>query len=139
MAEDFREALSHSAGAVSSLVQYLVSGFLEEGCLEPCLERARAAMSVRMRALAEGLREALNCLVFEVPQGGIYLWVTMPAVSDESLEQRAAEAGVSVLSGRRFSFCREKTSSVRLSISRLGGPFIKEATTRLASAWGKGL
>ena len=139
MAEDFREALSHSAGAVSSLVQYLVSGFLEEGCLEPCLERARAAMSVRMRALAEGLREALPCLVFEVPQGGIYLWVTMPAASDESLEQRAVEAGVSVVSGRHFSYCREKTSSVRLSISRLGCPFIKEAATRLVSAWGEGL
>jgi DNA-binding transcriptional MocR family regulator len=133
--KDFQDALLRSAGAVSSLLQRVVAAFLEGGHLEPCLERARSAMSSRMRQLALKLGEALPELVFEVPQGGIYLWVTFPGVSDEKLAETARNSGVEVACGRDFSACSQETFSVRLSVSRTGFPFIAKAVGRLAEAW----
>lgn len=133
--KDFHDALLRSAGAVSSLIQRVVATFLEGGHLEPCLERARSAMSSRMRQLALKLEEALPELVFEVPQGGIYLWVTLPGVSDEKLAETARSSGVEVACGRDFSVYSRETFSVRLSVSRTGFPFIAKAVGRLAEAW----
>lgn len=137
--ESFQAALARSAGAVSSLVQHLVAEFLEEGHLEPCLEKARGAMSLRMRRLASELAEPLPDLVLEVPQGGIYLWVTLPGRSDEKLAETAQKAGVHVACGREFSFSRKETSSVRLSVSRIGGSLAGKAAERLGRAWRKAL
>lgn len=132
---DFCDALSRSAGAVSSLLQLLVAAFLQEGHLEPCLETARAAMAVRMRQLARKFEGALPELVFEVPQGGIYLWVTLPGAEDQKLAEAAKRAGIEVACGRAFSVARSETHAVRLSVSRLGSPLVAKAAGRLADAW----
>ncbi len=132
---DFCETLSRSAGAVSSLLQRLVAAFLEEGHLEPCLETARAAMSVRMRQIAQKFGQHLPEAVFDVPQGGIYLWVTLPGAQDQALAELATKAGVEVACGREFSLSGRETGSVRLSISRTGSPLIAKAVGRLADAW----
>ncbi len=132
---DFHDALSRSAGAVSSLVQLLVAAFLQEGDLETCLEKARAAMAVRMRQLARKFEGSLPELLFEVPQGGIYLWVTLPGAQDQKLAEAAKHAGVEVACGRAFSVTRSETHAVRLSVSRLGSPLITKAAARLVDTW----
>jgi len=133
---DFHDALSRSAGAVSSLLQLLVAAFLQEGYLESCLETARAAMAARMRQLARKFEGALPELVFEVPQGGIYLWVTLPEAQDQNLAEAAKNAGVDVACGRAFSVARSETHAIRLSVSRLGSFLISKAADRLVDAWG---
>jgi DNA-binding transcriptional MocR family regulator len=92
-------------------------------------------MAVRMRQLARKFEGALPELVFEVPQGGIYLWVTLPGAEDQKLAEAAKRAGIEVACGRAFSVARSETHAVRLSVSRLGSPLVAKAAGRLADAW----
>jgi len=134
--EEFREALACSAGTVSSLVQYLVSAFLSEGLLENCLERARKEISKRMDCLISSIEKLLPHALAEKPLGGIYLWVTLPGLSDESLHALALSEDISVVPGKEFTKDKRETFSVRLSVSSLGINDLKQAVERLAKAWG---
>ena len=67
-------------GSVSSLVQYFVLTFLEEGGLYETLEFVRNQISMRMRSLCEGFRKMLPQALFEMPLGGIYLWLNLPSL-----------------------------------------------------------
>jgi DNA-binding transcriptional MocR family regulator len=64
------------------------------------------------------------------PQGGFFIWVTMPDLIDASvLVVRLAERGVHVLSGESFYFSDRGRHELRLSYSY---PTVEEITTGIA-------
>jgi 2-aminoadipate transaminase len=102
------------------LSQAVLVRFAESGLLEQHRKRMIQAGSVRLaaclEACAQHLPEGSN---FTRPQGGMNLWVTLPAPLDAAELLRPAEAaGVSYLPGRFFSSSAEP-GCLRLSFAGL--------------------
>jgi GntR family transcriptional regulator/MocR family aminotransferase len=122
-------------GSVSSLVQYFVLTFLEEGGLYETLEFVRNQISMRMRSLCEGFRKMLPHALFEMPLGGIYLWLNLPNLKGSKAALKAAAQGVSVVPGVAFSVKGEDVEAVRLSVSSLRLSDISFVLSILCSSW----
>ncbi|MBN1332489.1 MAG: PLP-dependent aminotransferase family protein [Synergistales bacterium] len=132
MAHDLQTKRS---GPVSSLVQYLVLEFIQRGYLRDSLDMARATIQSRMEALAEYLNEYLPDCSFQLPAGGIYLWIEIPGLDGDEAERLALARGVEVSSGNDFSWEGNKVQAVRLSVSTLGRSELGLAVKLLSQAW----
>ena len=133
--KEFLSVLERTSGSTSSLVQHVINAFIEDRSLEVSLDLARNSMASRMRALCKSLDALLPRMPFEIPQGGIYLWLGTPGISGDLAAEAAKRVGVGVVPGRLFSYPEEDIQAVRLSVSRLSTVMIREAIGRVASAW----
>jgi GntR family transcriptional regulator/MocR family aminotransferase len=133
--KEFLSVLERTSGSTSSLVQHVINAFIEDRSLEVSLDLARNSMASRMRALCKSLDALLPRMSFEIPQGGIYLWLGTPGISGDLAAEAAKRVGVGVVPGRLFSYPEEDIQAVRLSVSRLSTVMIREAIGRVASAW----
>jgi DNA-binding transcriptional MocR family regulator len=113
----------------------VINAFIEDRSLEVSLDLARNSMASRMRTLCTSLDALLPRLPFEIPQGGIYLWLGTPGISGDLAAEAAGRVSVGVVPGRLFSYHEEDIQAVRLSVSRLSTVMIREAIERVASAW----
>src|SRR5580704_8379880 len=78
------------------VAQSIVYEFCASGAIERSIETVKAALAERAQALANALRSELADAEFVVPQGGYFMWVTLPEGTDVSaLFDAAAERGVS--------------------------------------------
>jgi len=104
-AQDFVARMSQlkTDGGSSPLVQRIIAEWLGRDNLPEHTERVRKLYrSHRDRMLAAISREMPEVAVV-VPEGGYYLWIKLPGGIDcDELARRADEAGVKVISGRRF-------------------------------------
>src|SRR5690606_33390619 len=89
----------------SQLLQRVVTEFLARGYLDEHLQGLNAANHARRNAmLAARERELGGLAEWTVPDGGLFLWVTLPAqVDTEALFERAFRAGVAYIPGVNFS------------------------------------
>ncbi|MFY9517597.1 MAG: PLP-dependent aminotransferase family protein [Acetomicrobium sp.] len=122
-------------GSVSSLVQYFVLAFINEGGLYEALEFLRNQISLRMKLLCEGLRKTFPEANFEMPLGGIYLWLNLPGLKGSEATLRAKAGGISVVPGRIFSVEEEDLEAVRLSVSSLRSCDISAVLFLLRRLW----
>jgi len=123
------------SGPVSSLVQYIVLEFIQRGYLRDSLDMARATIQSRMEALAEYLGEYLPECSFNLPSGGIYLWLETPGLEGDEAERLALTKGVEIASGCGFSWEGKKVQGVRLSVSSLGRTELGLAVKLISQAW----
>jgi DNA-binding transcriptional MocR family regulator len=109
--------------------------FCASGALERSIETVRAALAQRAQTLADALRSELPEAEFVAPQGGYFMWVTLPEGTDVvALYEAAAERGVAFVKGTDFML-EGGTNALRLAYSGVTPEQIKTGVARLAEAY----
>ncbi len=122
-------------GHVSSLVQCVVSRFLENGGLAAAVERARKILSGRMEKLYGLLKKHFPSVPLFKPEGGIYLWFPTGAMEGTEAAGLAERCGVRVTPGACFALRKSKVFAVRFSIAAVPEKAMEGAVLRLSDAW----
>jgi DNA-binding transcriptional MocR family regulator len=117
------------------VAQSIVYEFCASGAIERSVETVRAALAERARALGEALRRDLPEAEFVAPQGGYFMWVTLPAGTDvHALFDAAAERGVAFVKGTDFVL-EGGENTLRLAYSGVTPEQIETGVARLAEAY----
>ena len=119
----------------SMVAQSIVYEFCASGAIERSIETVRAALAERAHTLAQALRRELPDAHFVPPEGGYFMWVTLPAGTDVAALQRAAgELGVSFVKGSDFMLDGGE-NAMRLAYAGVTPAQIEEGVSRLAAAY----
>ncbi|HEV2748940.1 MAG TPA: PLP-dependent aminotransferase family protein [Gemmatimonadales bacterium] len=121
------------------LTQRVILEFCEAGRLAEHTRRVQETYRAQRDCMVAAVRRELPEVSFDVPHGGYYLWLTLPAAIDGGeLARRATDAGVTILAGSRF-FARTDTghprNHARIAFSHAAIDEIEEGARRLASAY----
>jgi DNA-binding transcriptional MocR family regulator len=117
------------------VAQSIVYEFCASGAIERSIETVKAALAERAQALANALHSELADAQFEVPQGGYFMWVTLPEGIDvNALYQAAAERGVAFVKGTDF-LLEGGENTLRLAYSGVTPEQIDTGISRLAEAY----
>jgi 2-aminoadipate transaminase len=119
----------------SMVAQSIVYEFCASGAIERSIETVRRALAERARTLADALRRELPDADFVLPEGGYFMWVTLPAGTDVvALERAAGELGVSFVKGTDFML-EGGENALRLAYAGVTPRQIDEGASRLAAAY----
>jgi 2-aminoadipate transaminase len=119
----------------SMVAQAIVYEFCASGAIERSIATVKAALAQRAGALAQALRRELPEAGFVAPQGGYFMWVTLPPGTDVArLFELAAERGVAFVKGGDFML-EGGENTLRLAYSGVTPAQIDEGVTRLAAAY----
>ena len=117
------------------VAQSIVYEFCASGAIERSIETVKAALAERVDTLANALRRELPEAEFVPPQGGYFMWVTLPPGTDvAALHHAAAERGVSFVKGTDFML-EGGENTLRLAFSGVTPAQIETGVTRLAEAF----
>lgn len=109
---------------------------IRDGDLGRHARKARRIYRARRDVLASALSERFGTRIdFDVPAGGLALWLRCRDVSAESWAARAGEAGLALLPGTRFALERSAPQAFRLGYAALGEAQIARAVEILARSW----
>jgi DNA-binding transcriptional MocR family regulator len=117
------EALKQIADCgTSPLLQMALWRFLDDGHLEPHLDRVRTGYRERRDAMLAGLVRHFPAEVgWTRPHGGLFVWVTMPdAVDGDELFVAAGREGVSFSCGSLFHLEGRGRNTLRLAYASVG-------------------
>jgi DNA-binding transcriptional MocR family regulator len=119
----------------SMVSQSIVYEFCASGAIERSIETVRAALDERAATLADALRRELSDADFVEPEGGYFMWVTLPEGTDvHALRAAAAERGVSFVEGSDFVL-EGAQNALRLAYAGVTPEQIEEGVRRLAAAY----
>jgi 2-aminoadipate transaminase len=117
------------------VAQSIVYEFCVSGALERSIETVRTALAKRARTLESALREQLPEAELVPPEGGYFMWVTLPEGTDvNALCESAAELGVVFVKGTDF-LLEGGENTLRLAYSGVTPEQIEEGVARLAAAF----
>jgi 2-aminoadipate transaminase len=117
------------------VAQSIVYEFCASGALDQSIETVKAALSERAKTLADALRRELPEAEFVEPQGGYFMWVTLPPGTDaQALFAAAAARGVSFVKGADF-LLEGGENTLRLAYSGVTPEQIDLGIERLAEAY----
>jgi 2-aminoadipate transaminase len=117
------------------VAQSIVYEFCVSGAIERSIETVKRALGERAETLANALRRELPEAEFVVPQGGYFMWVTLPTGTDvHALLHAAAERGVSFVKGTDF-LLEGGENTLRLAYSGVTPEQIETGVERLADAF----
>ena len=132
-------------GGSSPLLQRIVLEFCDAGGLAEQTQRARQTYRRHRDRMVVAVRRELPDAMMQIPEGGYYLWLTLPGdVDGDLLAQRAMAEGVNVIPGSKFfagqfvGYPRNQTTpknNIRLAFSHAGPDEIDEGVSRLARAY----
>ncbi len=118
----------------SPLTQYAALTLIENG--------VEAETSIRARDLYRGRRDAMlaalaadmpSGVTWTRPEGGMFVWVTLPEGADaHDIFERAADAGVAIVPGDVFYAINPARNTIRLNFTNVAESVIAEAVRRLA-------
>ncbi|OCW59546.1 PLP-dependent aminotransferase family protein [Hoeflea olei] len=109
---------------------------IRDGELGRHARKARRVYRARRDVLATALREHLgDRIAFDVPAGGLALWLRCPDVSAECWAARAGESGLALLPGSRFALEEAAPQAFRLGYAALEERQIARAVEILARCW----
>lgn len=115
--------------------QAIVYEFCASGAIERSIETVKTALTKRLRTLEVALERELPEAEFVAPQGGYFMWVTLPEGTDvSSLFKAAAESGVAFVKGTDF-LLEGGENTLRLAYSGVTPEEIDEGVGRLAEAY----
>jgi DNA-binding transcriptional MocR family regulator len=119
----------------SMVSQSIVYEFCASGAIERSIENVRTALAKRAKTLAEALRREIPEAEFVEPEGGYFMWVTLPRGTDVAhLFELAGELGVAFVKGTDF-VTRGGENTLRLAYSGVTPEQINEGVGRLAEAY----
>jgi 2-aminoadipate transaminase len=117
------------------VAQSIVYEFCASGAIERSIETVKAALEERAQALGNALRSELADAEFVLPQGGYFMWVTLPEGTDVGrLFQAAADRGVAFVKGTDF-LLEGGENTLRLAYSGVTPEQIDVGVQRLAEAY----
>jgi 2-aminoadipate transaminase len=117
------------------VAQSIVYEFCASGAIDRSIETVRAALAERADALGTALRRELTEAEFVPPDGGYFMWVTLPLGTDvHALHHAAAERGVSFVKGTDF-LLEGGENTLRLAYAGVTPQQIDEGVARLAAAF----
>ncbi|HEX3692684.1 MAG TPA: PLP-dependent aminotransferase family protein [Solirubrobacteraceae bacterium] len=116
------------------VAQSIVYEFCASGAIERSIENVRTALAKRAKTLAEALRREIPEAQFVEPEGGYFMWVTLPEGTDVArLFELAGELGVAFVKGTDFVIDGGE-NTLRLAYSGVTPEQIDEGVGRLAEA-----
>jgi 2-aminoadipate transaminase len=119
----------------SMVSQSIVYEFCASGAIERSIETVRTALAKRALTLQEALRRELPEAEFVAPEGGYFMWVTLPEGTDvNALFSLASELGVAFVKGTDF-LLEGGENTLRLAYSGVTPEQIDEGVGRLAEAF----
>jgi DNA-binding transcriptional MocR family regulator len=114
--------------------QSIVHQFCLSGALDRSIETVKQALAERVDVLAESLSKHLPEARFTPPQGGYFMWVTLPEDADvDAIFSAAQERGVAFVKGTDFLLDGGR-NTLRLAYSGVTVDEIDEGIRRLADA-----
>ena len=124
---------THDLGS-SAPSQVLAERLLTSGSAGEVSRRRIRELQVRHDVLTTALRRRLPAWSWTAPQGGLSLWVKIPAASSESFARHALRYGVAVATPTALSATDDHRDRLRLSFA--GSPDeLEEGVARLKAAW----
>lgn len=119
----------------STLIQRAAHEFLQRGLLEPHLQRLNETNRVRCEALLGALDHQLGDVAsWTEPEGGLFVWVTLPDKVDTwKLLEAAVERKVAFIPGGAFAVNGGHQNTMRLNFSSIPPEKIQEGIARLAA------
>jgi 2-aminoadipate transaminase len=128
-----------SDGGSCPLTQRIITEFLAAGRLPSHIERVQTAYRQNRDAMVAALKRELPDATFSVPEGGYYVWLTLPEdVDGDQLARSANESGVTVLPGSKF-FANPDVSHpknhLRIAYSHATPAEVSDGIRRLATAY----
>lgn len=120
-----------------NLTQAIASAYIDSPEFAPHM-KAVCAMYARQRdAMAKGLSERLPDFSFTLPDGGMFLWCTLPEYVDtQELFSRAVANKVAFVPGCTFFADRTVKNTLRMNFSMCGEEKIAAGIERLAEVYG---
>ena len=115
--------------------QSIVYEFCASGAIARSIETVKAALAERAQTLANALRSELSDAQFVAPEGGYFMWVTLPEGTDvHALYQAATDRGVAFVKGTDF-LLEGGENTLRLAYSGVTPEQIDTGIARLAEAY----
>lgn len=120
---------------VAQWIARVMADFLDEGLLEPHLERANKVYGRKANTAAQALRDHCGDFVkFRMPQGSFYIWVEIDDRVDwDTASARAAREGIFFRPGERFAGVKDDRKFLRLSYGHVSETVIAEGIARLGA------
>jgi DNA-binding transcriptional MocR family regulator len=116
------------------VAQSIVHEFCVSGAIDRSIETVKTALAERVDVLAESLSKHLPEAHFTPPQGGYFMWVTLPEGSDiDAIFSAANERGVAIVKGTDF-LLDGGHNTFRIAYSGVTADQIEEGVRRLADA-----
>lgn len=115
------------------LEQLAINWLMGTGGWEQAVGIRRAQAGENRDALVAAVRRELPSWEFDVPRGGLTLWVRTGGLSGSRIAEVGERVGVRVPGGPRFGVDGAFEGYVRLPFT-VGGPVADEAAVRLAAA-----
>jgi 2-aminoadipate transaminase len=117
------------------VAQAIVYEFCASGAIERSIATVKAALAQRVAALTQALDHHLPEADYSPPQGGYFMWVTLPEDTDvAALFDAAAQRGVAFVKGTDF-LLEGGRNTLRLAYSGVTVDRIDEGIERLAEAY----
>ena len=114
------------------LTQAIVDGYIRKGLMPAHFERICGDYSRQLSAMLEGFRHFPEGTAHTVPQGGLFIWATLPqGVDAMEVFQRAIEQNVAYVPGVHFYTEGGHLNTLRLNFSMSDIPTINEGMERL--------
>lgn len=118
----------------SSLSQFIALQFLMNGELPNHLERLKQSYGERLNCISAALQRDLPTATFQVPEGGMFIWVNLPQGMDSyELFEEAIKQRVAFVPGKAFYTDETKRSGMRLNFTNSGNERIEEGIKRLGT------
>ncbi len=134
LADRLAKAAEDTYVTASYLNQAIVSGFIQNGWLEPQISALKELYTPRLDALLVALEaEMADLASWRKPRGGFFVGMTLHSnVQASELLERASEAGVDLTDGRGFFADGAGDSFVRLPFCALTADEIQTGIGRLS-------
>ena len=117
------------------VAQSIVYEFCASGAIDRSIETVRQALAERASALGNALQRDLPEADFTAPEGGYFMWVTLPEGTDvRALHKAAADRGVAFVKGTDFLLSGGQ-NTLRLAYAGVTPKQIEEGVARLADAY----
>lgn len=128
-----------SDGGSCPLTQRIIAEFMSAGRLPSHIDRVQATYRENRDAMVAAIHREMPEATFDVPEGGYYVWLTLPEDVDGDLVARTAiDGGVTVIPGSKF-FARHDgpfpKNHLRVAYSHATVAEIEDGIRRLATAY----